>query len=147
MHAGQVRAHLQHENRQGRQINSPRGKMDGPLQHAVLLQQRKERGARPVPRERRGFAGELGAVRELGASRVVIDSLSGFEVALAQTFRDDFRESLYRMVAALTRSPSAVCDGSVGAGGALHAVACSTTTGWLNRFDSAAPNVRAMRSA
>ena len=43
-------------------------------------------------------------MEELGASRVVIDSLSGFEIALAQNFRDDFRESLYRMVAALTRA-------------------------------------------
>jgi circadian clock protein KaiC len=43
------------------------------------------------------------AVRELEASRVVIDSLSGFEIALAQNVRDEFRESLYRMVAALTR--------------------------------------------
>jgi len=42
------------------------------------------------------------AVRELGAKRVVMDSLSGFEVALAPTFRDDFRESLHRMVVALT---------------------------------------------
>jgi circadian clock protein KaiC len=33
---------------------------------------------------------------------VVIDSLSGFELALAPTFREDFRESLYRLVAALT---------------------------------------------
>ena len=44
------------------------------------------------------------AVQELGASRVVIDSLSGFEIALTQTSRDDFRESLYRMVSALTRA-------------------------------------------
>jgi circadian clock protein KaiC len=43
------------------------------------------------------------AVRETEASRVVIDSLSGFEIALAQSVRDEFRESLYRMVAALTR--------------------------------------------
>ena len=42
------------------------------------------------------------AVIELGASRVVIDSLSGFEVALAPAFREDFRESLYRLVGALT---------------------------------------------
>lgn len=42
------------------------------------------------------------SVEALGASRVVIDSLSGFEIALAPTFRDDFRESLYRMVSALT---------------------------------------------
>ena len=33
---------------------------------------------------------------------MVIDSLSGLEVALAPTFRDDFRESLYRLVGALT---------------------------------------------
>lgn len=44
----------------------------------------------------------LQAVTELDASRVVIDSLSGFEVALAPAFRDDFRESLYRLVGALT---------------------------------------------
>ncbi|MDB4892947.1 MAG: protein kinase [Gemmatimonadetes bacterium] len=42
------------------------------------------------------------AVNALGASRVVIDSLSGFEVALAPAFREDFRESLYRLVGALT---------------------------------------------
>lgn len=44
----------------------------------------------------------LEGVRELGAERVVIDSLSGFEVALAPAFREDFRESLYRLVGALT---------------------------------------------
>ena len=42
------------------------------------------------------------AVAKLGARRVVIDSLSGFELALAPTFRQDFRESLYRLVGALT---------------------------------------------
>jgi circadian clock protein KaiC len=41
-------------------------------------------------------------VERLGATRVVIDSLSGFELALAPTFREDFRESLYRLVGALT---------------------------------------------
>ena len=41
-------------------------------------------------------------VRRVGATRVVIDSLSGFEIALAPTFRVDFRESLYRLVGALT---------------------------------------------
>lgn len=41
------------------------------------------------------------AVREIGATRVAIDSLSGFELALAPSFREDFRESLYRMVGAL----------------------------------------------
>jgi circadian clock protein KaiC len=41
------------------------------------------------------------AVRAVGATRVVIDSLMGFELALAPSFREDFRESLYRMVGAL----------------------------------------------
>ena len=40
-------------------------------------------------------------IRRLKARRVVIDSLSGFELALAPTFREDFRESLSRMVSAL----------------------------------------------
>lgn len=44
------------------------------------------------------------AVQEIGAKRVVIDSVSGFEMALAPTFRADFRESLYRLVGALTGS-------------------------------------------
>lgn len=43
------------------------------------------------------------AVKEIGARRVAIDSLSGFELALAPSFREDFRESLYRMVGALVR--------------------------------------------
>jgi circadian clock protein KaiC len=43
----------------------------------------------------------IAEIRRLKASRVVIDSLSGFELALAPTFRDDFRESLSRMVSAL----------------------------------------------
>jgi circadian clock protein KaiC len=42
------------------------------------------------------------AVAEIGAVRVVIDSLSGFEIALAPGVRGDFRESVYRMVLALT---------------------------------------------
>jgi circadian clock protein KaiC len=42
------------------------------------------------------------AVQRLKARRLVIDSLSGFELALAPTFREDFRESLYRMVTVLT---------------------------------------------
>ena len=41
-------------------------------------------------------------VERLKARRLVVDSLSGFELALAPTFREDFRESLYRMVAVLT---------------------------------------------
>ena len=44
------------------------------------------------------------AVQQIDAKRVVIDSLSGFELALAPTFRTDFRESLYRLVGALTRT-------------------------------------------
>ncbi|MDQ3699210.1 MAG: AAA family ATPase [Gemmatimonadota bacterium] len=44
----------------------------------------------------------LESVQELDPARVVIDSLSGFEVALAPAFREDFRESLYRLVGALT---------------------------------------------
>jgi circadian clock protein KaiC len=48
------------------------------------------------------------AVDEVGAARVVIDSLSGFEVALAPSFRNEFRESLYRMVAALTHRGATV---------------------------------------
>jgi len=42
------------------------------------------------------------AAKRVGAKRVVIDSMSGFELALAPTFRTDFRESLYRLVGALT---------------------------------------------
>jgi circadian clock protein KaiC len=41
-------------------------------------------------------------IRRLNATRVVIDSLSGFELSLAPTFREDFRESLSRLVSALT---------------------------------------------
>ncbi|HEY3133519.1 MAG TPA: ATPase domain-containing protein [Gemmatimonadaceae bacterium] len=48
------------------------------------------------------LAAILEAVERLKAKRVVIDSLSGFEVALAPTFRVDFRESLYRLVGTLT---------------------------------------------
>ena len=43
----------------------------------------------------------IAEIRRLKATRVVIDSLSGFELALAPTFREDFRESLSRMVLAL----------------------------------------------
>ena len=44
----------------------------------------------------------LDAVERVGAKRLVIDSLTGFEMALAPGFRTDFRESLYRMIVALT---------------------------------------------
>jgi circadian clock protein KaiC len=42
------------------------------------------------------------AVQRKNAQRVAIDSLSGFELTLAPSFRDDFRESLFRTVSALT---------------------------------------------
>jgi circadian clock protein KaiC len=42
------------------------------------------------------------AALRVGATRAVIDSLSGLELALAPTFREDFRESIYRMIGALT---------------------------------------------
>ncbi|MBC7445249.1 MAG: AAA family ATPase [Polaromonas sp.] len=41
-------------------------------------------------------------IRKKNAKRVVIDSLSGFELALMSTFRENFRESLYRLVSVLT---------------------------------------------
>ncbi|HEX7021681.1 MAG TPA: ATPase domain-containing protein [Trueperaceae bacterium] len=46
----------------------------------------------------------LDMVEKTGATRLVIDSLAGFEMALAPGFRTDFRESLYRMIGALTNS-------------------------------------------
>ena len=46
----------------------------------------------------------LNEIRRLKATRVVIDSLSGFELVLAPTFREHFKESLLRMVAALERT-------------------------------------------
>ena len=45
----------------------------------------------------------VNSVRQIGCKRLVIDSLVGFEMALAPGFRTDFRESLYRMIGALTR--------------------------------------------
>jgi circadian clock protein KaiC len=44
----------------------------------------------------------LDAVQKIGAKRLVIDSLAGFEMALSPGFRADFRESLYRMIFTLT---------------------------------------------
>jgi circadian clock protein KaiC len=44
----------------------------------------------------------IALIHRMKATRVVIDSLSGFELAVAPTFREDFRESLFRMVAALS---------------------------------------------
>src|SRR3984957_2556992 len=50
----------------------------------------------------------LTEIHRLKASRVVIDSLSGFELALAPTFRDDFRESLARLVSSLVGTGASV---------------------------------------
>lgn len=44
----------------------------------------------------------LDAINRVGAKRLVINSLVGFEMALAPGFRADFRKSLYRMIGALT---------------------------------------------
>jgi circadian clock protein KaiC len=44
----------------------------------------------------------LDLIYKMQATRVVIDSLSGFELAVAPSFREDFRESLFRMVAVLS---------------------------------------------
>lgn len=44
----------------------------------------------------------LQTVERIGAKRLVIDSLAGFEMALSPGFRTDFRESLYRMITSLT---------------------------------------------
>ncbi|MGV8894691.1 MAG: RAD55 family ATPase [Burkholderiaceae bacterium] len=41
-------------------------------------------------------------IQRMQAKRVVIDSLSGFQLALAPQFSEDFRGSLYRMIAELT---------------------------------------------
>ena len=41
-------------------------------------------------------------IKKTQARRVVIDSLSGFELALASIFRENFRESLYRLTSVLT---------------------------------------------
>jgi len=46
----------------------------------------------------------LTEVRRLKATRVVLDSLTGFELGLAPTFRADFRESLLGFVSALART-------------------------------------------
>ncbi len=46
---------------------------------------------------------EIGArVQRTGAARLVIDSISGFEIALAPMFREDFREAFYRLIGSLT---------------------------------------------
>ena len=47
-------------------------------------------------------------ITRLKANRVVIDSLSGFELALAPNFRSEFHEALSRMVSALARTGATV---------------------------------------
>jgi circadian clock protein KaiC len=42
------------------------------------------------------------AIEKLGARRVVLDSITGLEAALAPPFKEDFLESLYRLLGALT---------------------------------------------
>jgi circadian clock protein KaiC len=42
------------------------------------------------------------AADRVGAKRVVMDSISGLQAALAPTFEQDFRESLYRLLGAMT---------------------------------------------
>ena len=65
--------------------------------------------ARAVPLSVDEIAMQLIAeVHRLKATRVVIDSLSGFELSLAPTFREDFRESLSRMVMALASTGTTV---------------------------------------
>lgn len=44
----------------------------------------------------------MGLIHRMKAARVVIDSLSGFGLAIAPSFREDFRQSLFRMVAVLS---------------------------------------------
>ena len=50
----------------------------------------------------------INEIRRLNATRIVIDSLSGFELALAPTFRAEYRESMARMVCALTNTGATV---------------------------------------
>jgi len=48
------------------------------------------------------LAAVRGAVERTKARRLAIDSLSGFELALAPSHRDDIRESIFRTITALT---------------------------------------------
>ena len=50
----------------------------------------------------------IAEVQRLGATRIVIDSLSGFELSLAPTFREDFREAMARMMVALANTGATV---------------------------------------
>ena len=50
----------------------------------------------------------IAEIHRLKASRVMIDSLSGLELALAPTFRDEYRASMARLVAALASTGATV---------------------------------------
>jgi circadian clock protein KaiC len=50
----------------------------------------------------------IAEIQRREAKRVVIDSLSGFELALAPTFREDFRESLAQLVTALASTGATI---------------------------------------
>ena len=80
----------QHETRLAREISADRD-------------QRLEAHMIPGALQAVGEQAERRSVGKIGCKRLVIDSLVGFEMALAPGFRTDFRESLYRMIAALTR--------------------------------------------
>jgi circadian clock protein KaiC len=71
------------------------------LRHGEPASWRSSRNARKATRTARASSMReiLDAVERVGAKRLVIDSLVGFEMALAPGFRTDFRESLYRMIA------------------------------------------------
>ena len=68
------------------------------------------------------------AVEEIGAKRVVIDSLTGLEIALAPTFEEDFRESLYRLIGALTGAGVTILM-TVGNHRQLHGAALQSSRG------------------
>lgn len=48
------------------------------------------------------LAAIVSSIETMNTKRVFFDSISGFEMALAPEFRDNFRESLYRMTSVLT---------------------------------------------
>ncbi len=80
------------------------------------------------------------AVAEISATRVVLDSLSGFEIALTPSARDDFREAVYRLIFALTgigvttmstvETPSIIAD----ARAATHDISFLTDNIILQRY-------------
>jgi circadian clock protein KaiC len=93
------------------------------------------------------LAAILEAVEHIGARRVVIDSLSGFELALAPTFREDFRESLYRLVGALTATGATVVmtaetPGSLAASVTLERVSFITDDIIVQRYVEIAGELR-----